>query len=294
MFDNQPIYRDLSAAGVEAAKTALVNGISYTYRIWPGNPRLPAVLATHGLGDATDSFTTLGNDPRFQNTLIAFSLRGNCGTSPLPSGQGYSLAVFAADVANCVQHFGLKHPLLLAPSFGGPPIILYASMNPGVPSGIILVDSLPNVKAFATEAARRRLSTSWPDLTSAIAELRSALGISPEDAVRLASTRFRREFSQWRYDLDPAILEQLTPSFFSDVADEARALACPVHCVRSSKQSIIPSAAWNDLQNVIPGATGEIIPDSRHTIMLTAPDAFNRSVIEFAERLSRTYSEGDQ
>ncbi|MBN8550424.1 MAG: alpha/beta hydrolase, partial [Deltaproteobacteria bacterium] len=105
--------------------------------------------------------------------------------------------------------------------------------------------------------------------------------ISEEQATSLLPSRLVREFGEWKYALDQTILRQLNLEFFSNVADDARQLTCPVLCLRSSHQSIIDDTTWENLAAIIPNATGAIIPQSRHTVMLSAPEAFNARVLDF-------------
>lgn len=284
MFDSR---RSLTPSSSTAASAVTIDGAKYSCLSWAGHDS-PALVAIHGLGDAPDSFTKLGEDPRRTGPLVSFSLRGSGGTDPVPRSAQYSAATMAEDVARVLEHFTIGRAVLIGASFGGLPAIQFAAAHPERISGLVLVDSVPTVDSKAVDAARRRLSREWRDFDGILGDFARSNGVERDVATALLSTRARREFGAWRYLVDPPLLELLTTDFCEGFVEEARRVRCPVLCLRSELQSVISGKAWEDVHAVLPGAQVEVIPGSMHSIMRSAPVAFNDSVFSFLQRLRPT------
>lgn len=241
------------------------------------------LLLLHGLGSSSDDW--LLQIPTFSNRwrVIAPDLRGH-GRTPLPDTT-LTIEQMAADMAELLERLDARPAHVLGLSMGGCVALALALARPDDVRSLILV----NTGAAIRLSGRRYLR----GLTRVIALL---VGGPPAMARVVARGLFP--------DPDQALLRQEAAARLSQVAPRAylsavRALLrfdarprlaeirCPTLVIAGAEDGTLGPQPTRYLADHIPGARLVIIPRSRHVTPIDQPEAFNRTVLNFLEEITR-------
>jgi 3-oxoadipate enol-lactonase len=238
----------------------------------------PPVVLLHGLGwDSSLWFPTL-TQLAMQHRAIAADTRGH-GESDKPEGP-YSIAQFADDWAALLDHLRVRKATLVGLSQGGMVALALAISRPELVARLVLVAtacrSHPDAKANM-EARIAALADAGPEAAAQIA------------AESIFSTTWRQQnpeelarFLHWRC-LAPA--EPLTAAMRAvygfDLSSGLPHIRVPTLVVAGTGDTLIPSAASQQIADLIPGAELHLLPDAGHIIPVEAPDAFARLLQDF-------------
>jgi 3-oxoadipate enol-lactonase len=241
------------------------------------------LLLLHGLGSSSDDW--LLQIPTFSNRwrVIAPDLRGH-GRTPLPDTT-LTIEQMAADMAELLERLDARPAHVLGLSMGGCVALALALARPDDVRSLILV----NTGAAIRFSGRRYLR----GLTRVIALL---VGGPPAMARVVARGLFP--------DPDQALLRQEAAARLSQVAPRAylsavRALLrfdarprlaeirCPTLVIAGAEDGTLGPQPTRYLADHIPGARLAIIPRSRHVTPIDQPEAFNRTVLNFLEEITR-------
>ena len=241
------------------------------------------LLLLHGLGSSSDDW--LLQIPTFSNRwrVIAPDLRGH-GRTPLPDTT-LTIEQMAADMAELLERLDARPAHVLGLSMGGCVALALALARPDDVRSLILV----NTGAAIRFSGRRYLR----GLTRVIALL---VGGPPAMARVVARGLFP--------DPDQALLRQEAAARLSQVAPRAylsavRALLrfdarprlaeirCPTLVIAGAEDGTLGPQPTRYLADHIPGARLVIIPRSRHVTPIDQPEAFNRTVLNFLEEITR-------
>ncbi len=116
--------------------TAQVNGISLSYREWPGEGR--AVICLPSFAAHKGSFDRLGAALSSTYRVIALDLRGR-GDSDKPE-EGYGFAYHVSDILALTQQLGIERFSIVGHSFGATVGTYLASIRPSVVEAIVLLE----------------------------------------------------------------------------------------------------------------------------------------------------------
>jgi len=240
-------------------------------------------LLLHGLGSSSDDW--LLQIPTFSNRwrVIAPDLRGH-GRTPLPDTT-LTIEQMAADMAELLERLDARPAHVLGLSMGGCVALALALARPDDVRSLILV----NTGAAIRFSGRRYLR----GLTRVIALL---VGGPPAMARVVARGLFP--------DPDQALLRQEAAARLSQVAPRAylsavRALLrfdarprlaeirCPTLVIAGAEDGTLGPQPTRYLADHIPSARLAIIPRSRHVTPIDQPEAFNRTVLNFLEEITR-------
>lgn len=209
---------------------------------WPGGK--PAILGIHGSAGSAYSLTALGERLAPGNRFIAMDLRGHGFSDKPPSG--YDLLRHAEDIRQLIEVLGLKRPVVLGFSLGGPVAATVATRCDL--GGLILLEGAIGNRAFLEQ---RGAETVIP--TGETLDLRFNSVDEYLRRWRAENPRYSDEAERWidrfaRFELAPlpdgtfrrrGLREGLHAEFTSVVeSDTLGTLArvkCPVLIVRAEK-----------------------------------------------------------
>lgn len=106
--------------------------------VWPGRPRVPTVIAAHGITANHVSFSLLAEELRGDVTLVAPDLRGR-GRSNTISGP-FGIGAHAADLVAVLDHAGVERATLVGHSMGGWVVACTAARYPERVASLVVVD----------------------------------------------------------------------------------------------------------------------------------------------------------
>jgi pimeloyl-ACP methyl ester carboxylesterase len=204
--------KDSVTTPVATRDSASLNGISLSWKEWPGTGRPGAcdVVMLHGILQNADGMAGLaGHLGRFHRVVVP-DLRGR-GESERPA-DGYDPSTMAADVAALVEHLGLQRLVVIGRIDGG--LIGYhlAADRPDLVHGLVLAETRPELDEARTARRLnliRGIPRSFASYEEACAFYQLGFGAS-EDRVRNDLPHDMEEIDGtwvWRHDLD--IIERI-------------------------------------------------------------------------------------
>lgn len=121
------------------------DGVELAFGFWPG--RGAPVVALHGLTASHVNFIGIAERLEGRCALFALDLRGR-GDSDKPEGP-YGMAQHARDVAAAMRAMGLGPSIIVGHSMGAFVATALAAQEPGLVSGLVLIDGgfVPDVPA---------------------------------------------------------------------------------------------------------------------------------------------------
>jgi len=235
-----------------------VNGISLSYRLWPGvaAAQQPPVILLHGVLQTGDGMRHLAEQLALDREVLVPDLRGR-GESDQPE-DGYEPATMADDVAALIERLGIERPALIGRLHGGLVAYHLAARRSELVRGIVLGDANPEVSEDrATQALA--LVNALPDEFA-----------SHEDAVRFYEEGLGLAPDRARHDI-PSDLETTPAGGYRWRHDLA--------IVRRIEIAAIPRSDWNVLAQVqcpvliLRGQRGEIGRETAERMLATMPRA---------------------
>ena len=158
------------------------NGITLAYQ--DRGTAACAIVFIHGLGFDHSTFAPQIGFFSRTHRVVAVDLRGH-GESDTAS-QGYSMPLFAEDIAWLCAQLNLVRPVVVGHSMGGNIALTLAALYPDVPASILLIDSLlfppPELAAALGEVGE---ALKGPNFEEARSQIEALLFLpTDDDAVR--------------------------------------------------------------------------------------------------------------
>jgi pimeloyl-ACP methyl ester carboxylesterase len=246
------------------------DGVRISYQ---AQGRGPTILLSHGYGATTqmwdgqlDALT-----PNYQ--VITWDMRG-LGLSDSPADpSAYSEEATVADMAAILDACGVQRAAIAGLSLGGYMSLAFHAVHPERTGALLLFDTGPGYR----RADARAGWNAFADRTAAGFEEKGldALGSSAE--VKVSTHRSAAGLALAARGMlaqqDATILESLpsinVPTLVL-VGGEDAAFIAPTDYMAAK----------------IPGAVKVVIPDAGHAANIDQPDAFNRAVLDFLEKIS--------
>ena len=250
---------------------------------WPGDP--PPTLLLHGIGNYARYWDFFAAEIAGRLRLVATDARGH-GESGKPA-EGYTPDEFVADAVAVLDALAIERAMLVGHSMGGTHAIRLAAAHPDRVERLVIVDAGTEAMREGSERARR-LSLERPErfeyADDALAYLRRT---SPGYSEDVYKNRMRWLFREdagdlvWRSSRDA--LESIMSSRGNDLADELRAVRCPVLLVRGTRSNVLSAdVAKRMVESVADGRIVEL--DAGHNVALDRPKELAAAVMEFAAR----------
>lgn len=147
------------------------NGVTLAYQDRGAAAR--AIVFIHGLGFDHSTFAPQIDFFSRTHRVVAVDLRGH-GASDI-TNQGYSMPVFAEDVAWLCAQLNLVRPVIVGHSMGGNVALTLAALYPDVPTSILLIDSLlfppPELAAMMSEVGEALKGPNFEEVRSQVEPL---------------------------------------------------------------------------------------------------------------------------
>jgi pimeloyl-ACP methyl ester carboxylesterase len=229
-----------------------------------------AVLFVHSFAGSADHWAGQLEHLRPDRRAVAFDLRGH-GRSTAPDLDGYSIVSLSDDIGAVADGLGLDRFVLVGHSMGGSAAIAYARAHPERVVGLVLVGTPGRSQP---EQAQRVLDAMKADHEQTMAGYWDRLLADANPEVR---ARIRREMEHLSPD---AATRMIAATFAYDPAPDLQAYPGPKLVVTTSS-----AAAENDLQVLVPEVDHEQVAGTSHWIQMDAPEAFDRILDAFLERV---------
>lgn len=220
--------------------------------------------------------------------VYALDLLGH-GESPKPRQSGAYRAEALVDLLDGFLDEVIGRPpyTLLGHSLGGYLSLAYALRKPTLVWALILVNPVfrPDQLSPAIQLVRRRPAWgSWalrnapPWLVEVLAGWRP-IGSKPipREARKQLAVDYRRAA--------PEVVH--IPKSFQDLSQQVRGIQSPAFVVWGEQDRTLDPASYHELVQYLPNAEGQSFPQCGHQPHLATPDAFEKSVVEFLQRLGR-------
>jgi pimeloyl-ACP methyl ester carboxylesterase len=254
--------------------TAQVNGIKLHYESQGSGPPLVFI---HGLGSCLEDWEH--QVPHFSKRyrVITLDLRGH-GRSDKPPA-GYSMQLFASDIAMLLTYLRLEPAHIVGISLGGGIAFQLALDSPEIVRTLTVVNSAPEAffKTFKEKFAiwMRYAIINTMGLQKLGGILAEKLFPNPEEAAE------KRKFLE-RYQRNEAKPYKSSLGCFVGWTVKAQigTLRMPT-LIMAADQDYTPVSLKEEYTPMIPGAKLVVIPDSRHAAPMEKPATFNPLLEEF-------------
>ncbi|MBI3978070.1 MAG: alpha/beta fold hydrolase [Chloroflexi bacterium] len=253
----------------------------------------PVVLA-HGMSESTALWAGQIGPVADRYRLILWDNRGH-GRSEAPAGQEqYSVDLYAADLLALLDHLGIDRACVGGLSMGGYTAVAFAVTYPDRLSSLVLADTAPGEETIpnrppAEQAIRERLPLEELALRegmAAVARRTLADGTAPAEALADPVQRARYVERLTRLSVNGYIWAwrslRSRPSYTARLGE----IQVPTLCIAGERDEFLPAVQL--LAERIPKAEMVVIPNAGHTSNVDQPDLFNRALVDFLARVTRS------
>jgi 3-oxoadipate enol-lactonase len=213
------------------------------------------------------------------------------GQSEAPPGP-YDLERMALDAIEVLDAEGVDRAHVMGASMGGVLAQILAVRNPQRVRSLVLACT-----ACRHHQWRRELLGEWAEAVQA-----HGMGALADDGLRwLVGPRLRKRFGVWLNLLARIVLQSPPEPFVAQIqailamSDELRFELANVTArtlvITGSQDLLTPIGDAEELAELIPDATLCELRGAAHGLMVEAPNAFNRAVLEFMESGTVTMSD---
>jgi peroxiredoxin len=238
-------------------------------------------------------------------TAAAVAERGWCSWTIDARGHGesdweptgdYRLAGFAADVAHVIDEIGGR-PAIVGASLGGlTSLLLLGREAPGVASGLVLVDVVPNMEKKGTDRIASFMMANADSGFSSLEEAAEAVAAYNHHRERPPSVEglrknLREREGRWYWHWDPKFVSPVAdrgPSEINDpelLMDCSRSIDEPIMLVRGRMSDVVTPEGAAAFVDEVPSADFVDVSEAGHMVAGDRNDAFTESVVGFLDRL---------
>ncbi|NQS91874.1 MAG: alpha/beta fold hydrolase [Chloroflexi bacterium] len=240
------------------------------------------LLLLHGLGSSTRDWDFQIDQFSRHFQVINMDLRGH-GQSGKPPGP-YSVPLFANDAARLLKALGAEPANILGISLGGMVALQLAGDHPNLCKSLVVVNSTPDMKPKTLKDRyalwKRFLVVQLMGMRKMGQVLGGRFFPEPEQAA------IREVFiDHWAENDKPAYLEAMKAVVGWSVLERLGEIRCPT-LVLGADGDYFPTADKEAYTRLIPNASLEIIPNSRHALPAEKPEKFNGFVLDFLSGLT--------
>ena len=257
------------------------NGIEIHYELC-GPPDAPVVLLSNSLGTRLEMW-----DPQLpalsqRYRLLRYDSRGH-GRSTAPAGP-YSIALLAADAVGLLDALGIERAHFCGLSLGG------------MVGQLLGATHAPRLRSLAlcSTACSMAPKELWDQRIQAVNEGGTA-AIADGVVERWFTDAFRAEPSIVLERVRAMILETPAHGYAAccaairemDLRETIRAIRLPTLIIAGDKDPATPPARAEEIQERIPDARLEVIPDAAHLVNIEQEVAFDASLLAFLDHQPR-------
>jgi pimeloyl-ACP methyl ester carboxylesterase len=258
------------------------NGVRLAGERWDGDGDRAVVVLLHGGGQTRFSWKrTAERLAATGRTAVALDARGH-GQSDWHHGEDYTLDAFVGDLIEFVHTLD-RPPVLVGASLGGITSLTAAGENPGLASGLVLVDIV--IQAEPKGVARiRDFMRAAPDGFSSLDEVADAIAAynplrpRPKSLDGLRKNVRQRDDGRWYWHWDPAFMRiEDEPQRRTDpqrLRDAAARVTIPTLIVRGLESDVVSDAGLADMLALIPQAQTVDVQAAGHMVAGDDNDVF--------------------
>ena len=216
-------------------------------------------------------------------TVVAINLRGH-GYSQIESADGFSMDLFADDVAATIDELGVDQVDLCGLSMGGYVAMAFWRRHPGKVRSLIFADTKPEADTDEGKAGREKTAAAvreqgiQPLIDGVLPKM---FGPSPSDDL-VAATR-------GMFEATPPEVAAADLIAMRDRADSTADLAgitVPVLWVQGEGDQLMPVEGAKAHAATIPDCTFVPVPDAGHMAPLENPAVVNAAMTEFLNKVA--------
>ncbi len=252
----------------------------------------PPLVLLHGMACCWEWWLEVVPELGRHHRVLAVDLPGFGRSDALPPPA--EMAEHATVVLGLLQQLGVAPAVVAGHSMGGLVALAMAAAAPERVAALVLVNAggvplserqLARVMTVVRHAHR---VLSRPAVLRAIARRPRVRRVLLRGALR--------DPGAMRTDLAQIVVPLMAaPGFLDGVAAAGRAvqqarpeeLGCPIHLIWGARDPLLPLRAARELQERMPGAGLDVLPDAGHSPMVEAPAAFTRALLRFTAELPR-------
>jgi len=277
------------------------DGLRLHYVSW-GRDDAPTVVMLHGLRSYAHTWAPVAAALVDRYRVVALDQRGR-GLSDWDPRRDYYAAAYVRDLDALVRELGLRRFVLVGHSMGGANAFVYAASNPDRLAGLVIEDMGPGASAGSqgSERIKRELKetpdafASWDDARAFWRRQRPNITESALDS-RLAHSLKEGEAGRivWRHDAKGIAAARLaaTPEQLVHLWPLILNLHVPTLLLRGGDSDFLSA----DVAAEMAAANAEIeridIPGATHYVHDDQPDAFNRALRTWLDRLDDPWRVG--
>lgn len=195
---------------------------------------------------------------------------------------------YASDVLGLLDHLNIRQAVFIGLSMGGYTLFSFYRQHPERVTAMVLADTRAQADSVEGKAGRRAMAqTAFKDGSPAIADLMLPKLLAP-------STRQHRQdiVDQVRGMILPTpsagiVVDLMAMAARPDSTDLLRNITCPTLIMVGEEDQATPVAESRHMADRIPGSTLITIPDAGHLSNIEQPQAFNRALETFLQRLKK-------
>ena len=233
----------------------------------------PAILLTHGYSATSRMWRGQIEALSLRHRLVLWDMRGHGGSSYPDDPAQYSEAATVADMAALLDAVGAETAIVGGLSLGGYMSLAFHAVHPARVRALLIFDTGPG---YRNEEARAR----WNETVEATARKLETGGLA-----HLRKLSPERAGSEHRSadGLIRAARGMLT-QHSARVIDSLPGIHVPaLVAVGAEDEPFLNPTDY--MAAKIPGAVKIVIPNAGHAANIDQPEAFNRAVAEFLERI---------
>jgi pimeloyl-ACP methyl ester carboxylesterase len=254
-----------------------VNGIRLRYELW-GEGRTPLVLL-HGLGSSADDWMLQLPALAPHYLCIPVDLRGH-GASDKPPGS-YTVALFAADVAEMLRQLDLMPAHILGLSLGGLVAQQLALDYAEAVRSLVLINTFPGFWPPSPEL----FGILWKRRSSLLrgVDMVAKAGRVAEELFPAAAQAIFRDLTTRRLSAnDPGAYSRATIAILRFWPGRRLSrVKCPTLILAGDRDRVVPAVYQARLRRCLPHAQYHVIANSGHASNIDQPDAVNAAVLRF-------------
>jgi pimeloyl-ACP methyl ester carboxylesterase len=255
-----------------------------------GDEAAPAVMLLHGLRAYAHWFDDFAAAARDKYRLIGLDQRGRGASSWAPDGR-YDTDSYVDDIKCVADALHLTRFAIVGHSMGGTNATNFAATYPDRMSGLVIVDSAPELHQTGLDRIRRELGVTpkdFPNRDAARSFLRT-MHVRASD--RSIETRLdwmlRTDDSgglTWR--IDPAIFNpKMTPDSPERSWSALRKVTCPTLVVRAALSDLVTAECADRMVDALASGYRAEVAEAAHMVVEDNPDGFNAVVLPFLDRV---------
>lgn len=277
------------------------DGLRLHYVSW-GRDDAPTVVMLHGLRSYAHTWAPVAAALVDRYRVVALDQRGR-GLSDWDPRRDYYAATYVRDLDALVRELDLRRFVLVGHSMGGANAFVYSASNPDRLAGLVIEDMGPGASAGSqgSERIKRELKetpdafASWDDARAFWRRQRPNITESALDS-RLAHSLKEGEAGRivWRHDAKGIAAARLaaTPEQLVHLWPLILNLHVPTLLLRGGDSDFLSA----DVAAEMAAANAEIeridIPGATHYVHDDQPDAFNRALRTWLDRLDDPWRVG--